>query len=151
MKREELKANLEILDMAYEKFFINPTLFDIWYDCCKDCDAEIFKHAVRMYMKTCEYAPTIAGVLRCYNDIKSYRTMIKELIISQYNVMRNVWEEPFDEPTLFRFRDIVFTAPKEKREGLINDIVNHAISFHNDCSYEAKTPPTLYHYLEGIT
>ena len=151
MEREELKRNLESLDMVYERFFLTPQIFDIWYECCKDCDAETFDHAVIMYMKTNEFAPTVAGVLKCYNEINSYRRMINDLVTGQYNVMRNVWEEPFDKDTLKKFKEIVFAAPKDQREGLITNTVNQAISYYRDCSYDGKTPPTLIEYLGGIT
>lgn len=151
MERGDLKKSLEKMDLVYDKFFITPELFNIWYECCKECDAETFDHAVIMYMKTNEFAPTVAGVMKCYNEINSYRRMISDLITSQYNMMRNVWEEPFNKETLKRFKEIVFAAPKESREGIISNTVNHAISYYHDCSYEGKTPPTLYEYLGGLT
>lgn len=152
MEKECLIDQMKKLEANYspEKFRITQPLYDLWIEMFLGLDEETFKRAVTKYIKENEFPPTIAGIMKCYNEINSYRRMINDLVTGQYNVMRNVWEEPFDKDTLKKFKEIVFAAPKEQREGLITNTVNNAISYYHDCSYDGKKPPTLIEYLGGI-
>ena len=72
MTREETKKMILYLHMAYREFCGDKdltTLVNIWHDAFKDYDVKIVQQAAKNYVKTNEFTPTIAGVMKQINLI----------------------------------------------------------------------------------
>lgn len=65
MTRDETKQILGYLQCAYPSAFGGDNLtatVNVWWDAFGDIDVHIVKHAVKNFVKTSKYAPTIAGI-----------------------------------------------------------------------------------------
>ena len=150
MDRQFIKNQVAKLKQAYEKFEIDQNQFNLWCECFKDCDPQIFEQAILNYIKVNRFLPTIAGVMECYREIENYRSEMKNLISRQYLIMRTTWEEDYSEESLRVFINKVFEYPKDNRKDRAVDITHEAISYYHDCIIDGKQFPTLKEYLGGM-
>lgn len=151
MDRQYIKSQITKLNNAYDKFELDQKQFNLWCECFGDCNPQIFEMAILNYIKENRFTPTIAGVMECYKAIEDYREEMKSLIARQYQIMRDIWEEPYDSETLKTFIDKVYEYPKEVRKIQAVEITHEAVSFYHDCIIEGKELPTLKAYLGGKT
>ena len=72
MTREETKRMILYLHMAYRDFCKDRDLtsvIDIWHDAFKEYDVKVMGIAAKNYVKTNEFAPTIAGIMKQIRQI----------------------------------------------------------------------------------
>ena len=77
MTREELKPIMKYFQTAYPGFCKGANLTDVmnvWFDAFGNEDARIVRIAAKNYVKSSEYAPTIAGVEKQITLLKETRT-----------------------------------------------------------------------------
>ena len=77
MTREETKKMILYLHMAYRDFCGDKDLtsvVNIWHDAFKDYDVKVVEIAAKNYVKTNEFAPTIAGVMKQIRQISKTET-----------------------------------------------------------------------------
>lgn len=77
MTREETKKMILYLHMAYRDFCGDKDLtsvVNIWHDAFKDYDVKVVEIAAKNYVKTNEFAPTIAGVIKQIRQISKTET-----------------------------------------------------------------------------
>jgi hypothetical protein len=153
MEKQCIVDQMKKLEANYspEKFRITQPVYDLWIEMFLGLDEEIFKRAVSNYIKENEFPPTIAGIMKCYEEINQYRKFMKDFLGGQYNVMRSVWDEKIDDKTRRAYIDLVFKCPKDKREDFAVDVVHQAVSYYHDCEFKGVKPPTLIEYLGGLT
>ena len=75
--REETKKMILYLHMAYRDFCGDKDLtsvVNIWHDAFKDYDVKVVEIAAKNYVKTNEFAPTIAGVMKQIRQISKTET-----------------------------------------------------------------------------
>lgn len=76
MKKEETKKIMEYFQAAYKGFYegkdTKPVLM-VWHDALADEDPRIVRQAAKNYVRTNEFAPTIAGLLKQIDLIKEPR------------------------------------------------------------------------------
>lgn len=79
MTRDETKQILGYLQCAYPSAFGGDNLtatVNVWWDAFGDIDFKILKHAVRNFVKSSKYAPTIAGIQEQIDLITSEETNV---------------------------------------------------------------------------
>ena len=77
MTRDETKKMILYLHMAYRDFCGDKDLtsvVNIWHDAFKDYDVKVVEIAAKNYVKTNEFAPTIAGVMKQIRQISKTET-----------------------------------------------------------------------------
>ena len=77
MTREETKKMILYLHMAYRDFCGDKDLtsvVNIWHDAFKDYDVKVVEIAAKNYVKTNEFAPTIAGIMKQIRQINKTET-----------------------------------------------------------------------------
>lgn len=77
MTREETKKMILYLHMAYRDFCGDKDLtsvVNIWHDAFKDYDVKVVEIAAKNYVKTNEFAPTIAGIMKQIRQISKTET-----------------------------------------------------------------------------
>ena len=77
MTREQTKKMILYLHMAYRDFCGDKDLtsvVNIWHDAFKDYDVKVVEIAAKNYVKTNEFAPTIAGVMKQIRQISKTET-----------------------------------------------------------------------------
>ena len=77
MTREQTKKMILYLHMAYRDFCGDKDLtsvVNIWHDAFKDYDVKIVEIAAKNYVKTNEFAPTIAGIMKQIRQISKTET-----------------------------------------------------------------------------
>ena len=77
MTREQTKKMILYLHMAYRDFCGDKDLtsvVNIWHDAFKDYDVKVVEIAAKNYVKTNEFAPTIAGIMKQIRQISKTET-----------------------------------------------------------------------------
>ena len=77
MTRDETKKMILYLHMAYRDFCGDKDLtsvVNIWHDAFKDYDVKVMEIAAKNYVKTNEFAPTIAGIMKHIRQISKTET-----------------------------------------------------------------------------
>ena len=77
MTRDETKKMILYLHMAYRDFCGDKDLtsvVNIWHDVFKDYDVKVVEIAAKNYVKTNEFAPTIAGIMKQIRQISKTET-----------------------------------------------------------------------------
>lgn len=77
MRRDELKAIMKYFQASYRGFTEgqNPTdVLNVWYDAFKDEDVLVVRQAAKNYVKSNEFAPTVAGLMKQVEMIKNPMT-----------------------------------------------------------------------------
>lgn len=64
MTRDEIKLQLEKLNLFFDKFTVSQTIFNMWVDVFKSYDSKVFERAIDEVIKNEEFAPSIATVRR---------------------------------------------------------------------------------------
>ena len=70
MTRDEIKLQLEKLNLFFDKFTVSQTIFNMWVDVFKSYDSKVFERAIDEVIKNEEFAPSIATVRRYCRDIE---------------------------------------------------------------------------------
>lgn len=79
MTRDETKQILGYLQCAYPSAFGGDNLtatVNVWWDAFGDIDVHIVKHAVKNFVKSSKFAPTIAGIQEQIDLITSEETNV---------------------------------------------------------------------------
>lgn len=77
MTREEIKTLMKYFQTVYPGFYqgSNQTqVVDVWFDALGEYDTKIVQLAAKNYVKTNEFAPTIAGVMKQIRQISKTET-----------------------------------------------------------------------------
>ncbi|MBR4589305.1 MAG: hypothetical protein IKO36_01465 [Bacteroidaceae bacterium] len=77
MTRDETKKMILYLHMAYRGFCGDKDLtsvVNIWHDAFKEYDVKVVEIAAKNYVKTNEFAPTIAGIMKHIRKISKIET-----------------------------------------------------------------------------
>lgn len=77
MTRDEMKVIMKYFQASYRGFTEgqNPTdVLNVWHDAFKDEEAPVVKNAAKNYVASNEFAPTVAGLMKQVEMIKSPMT-----------------------------------------------------------------------------
>lgn len=77
MTRDDVKKMIVYLQTAFPLFGEgqnSSALVEVWYDAFKDEDVKIVQIAAKNYVKTNEFAPTIAGIMKQIRQISKTET-----------------------------------------------------------------------------
>lgn len=129
-----IQAQLKKLESNYgkERFKVTQPMFDLWVDMFKEYKEEGLKVSVDEYIRTNEYPPTVASIVKIYKEKENYRREIWSYIKHKYVwVCRWIEEEPTKE-TLLLFCEYAFKFSKDERRARIDDVAQQAIAYYND-------------------
>ena len=76
MTKDEIKKLMEYFQAAYKGFYEGKdvqAVMTVWYDALCDEDPRIVSQAAKNFVKTSEFAPTVAGLMKQVNLIKEPR------------------------------------------------------------------------------
>ena len=91
MTKEETKKILTVINAAYPTFYKDSTEEDIagaigiWYEMLKDCPYQDVVEAVKSFISTNEFAPTIAGIKKYIYKNKNYNILSEN---DAWNIVR---------------------------------------------------------------
>lgn len=138
------------LNYGKERFKVDQDMFDLWYEMFSDCDENGFRLAVDKYMKENEFAPNIAGIMKCYRTLEDEKNDLKETIKHQYTTMRCIWGEEYDKDTFNEIVNYVMRFPKNMRKVEMIELQQRACSFAHDCDVCGRViRPTIKEYVMG--
>ena len=115
-----------------DRFKVTQSLFDLWYEMFQDLDENGIKASVDEYIKTSEYPPTIASIMKIYNAKKEYREHLRRFIKAKYTWVYKWFEEEMSEDVYQKLIDMVFSYPKEVREKVMTDFAYEATSYYTN-------------------
>ena len=149
MERSDIKKNLQLLTSVYNKMSFNQDQVDLWVECFKDCNQNDFECAIRTYIKTNEFPPVVASIMKLYEEIRAYKRDMKRFIKQQFSYMAATWGEVETKEALNEFARMVVNRPKSDRKDFAKEYVIKAVTYHHNCEYEGKEAPTLQEYMRG--
>ena len=152
MDAKFLQEQMRRIETNYgrEKFVITKDIYDLWKEIFNDCDEKGFKLAVDKYIKENEFAPNIAGIMKCYKALENDRNELKETIKHQYTTMCCIWGEEYDKETYNEIVQYVMRFPKSMRKVEMIELQQRACSFAHDCDACGRADkPTIKEYVQG--
>lgn len=152
VSREYLLAQLKRLQTNYgaDRFNIGQDVFDLWAEMFAECNEDGFRLAVDKYMKENEFAPNIAGIMKCYRVLEDEKNDLKETIKHQYTTIRCIWGEEYDSDTFNEIVKYVMRFPKTMRKVEMIELQQRAVSFAHDCDACGRVEkPTIKEYVQG--
>jgi len=151
MERGQIIEHLKKLETAFgPKMEMKQKHVDLWCEMLKDCSEEALSLAVDKYIKECEFAPTVGGLMKYYRDIVNEHNEYAALVRRQYSILRSIWEEKEDVGTMLELYNFSMRYPEKSRRTLLIEYVHQACSFRHDCdACGRKDIPTIKEYIRG--
>lgn len=152
VSREYLLAQLKRLQTNYgaDRFNIGQDVFDLWAEMFAECNEDGFRLAVDKYMRENEFAPNIAGIMKCYKALEDEKNELRDTIKHQYTTIRCIWGEEYDSDTFNEIVNYVMRFPKTMRKVEMIELQQRAVSFAHDCDACGRVEkPTIKEYVQG--
>lgn len=121
-----------------ERFKFTQELFEIWNDVFKDYDEEGLKKSVDECIKSSEYPPTVASIVKIYNAKNEYRKEMLSYLKGKYLWLNRWIEQTPTQEEFSWFCKYIMTFEKDKRKGKVEEIASDVISRYNS-THENKT------------
>ena len=130
MTREAIKHQLEKLGLVYERFNISQSIFNIWAGTFRDSNEKTFERAIDEVIKHEEYPPTVATVLRYYEEVEKENREIKAKAKECYMRAITALGIPKNVEEFKAYLMMLNAVPREERieraESFSTQIVNYA-------------------------
>lgn len=138
MTRDEIKLQLEKLNLFFDKFTVSQTIFNMWVDVFKSYDSKVFERAIDEVIKNEEFAPSIATVRRYCRDIELENKQIMEKAKECYLRAINALgiEKNMDE--FIVFLKVINSEDRNNRLNFAEDICSAIVNFANKQISEGK-------------
>lgn len=138
MTRDEIKLQLEKLNLFFDKFTVSQTIFNMWVDVFKSYDSKVFERAIDEVIKNEEFAPSIATVRRYCREIELENKQIMEKAkecylraISALGIEKNMDE-------FIVFLKVINSEDRSNRLNFAEDICSLIVNFANKQISEGK-------------
>ena len=106
--------------------------------------------AVDKCLRENEFAPNIAGLMKCYKELEAEKNELSETIVHQYKTIRSIWGEEYDSTTFKAIVDYILRFPKKTRKVEMIELTHRADSFSHDCDACGRVDkPTILDYIQG--
>ena len=148
--RTFIQKQLKLLEANFgnERFKVTQPLFELWAEMFKDLDEEGIRVSVNEYIKTSEYPPTVASIMKIYNARAQEREELKRYIKGKYIQICRWYEEKPNADTLAEITKLTTNVPKDGRKKFVEDMTYDAIRFYNDGLAMGATNITVNKFLE---
>lgn len=145
-----IQQQLKRLETNYgkERFKITQPMFELWAEMFKDLDENGIKASVDEYIKTSEFPPNVASIMKIYNAKNQSRNEFGNYLKSKYIQMCRWYEEQGNNDTYDRIVDYIFNQPVDERKKAIDEMTKEAIEFYHDCA-ENGEPKSINKFLQG--
>lgn len=149
--REFIQKQLKRMEQNFgkEKFKVTQPLFELWAEMFQDLDEEGIRVSVNEYIKTSEYPPTVASIMKIYNARAQEREELKKYIKGKYIQICRWYEEQPDSEILAEIIKLTTNVPKEDRRRFIENMAYDAIGFYNDSVAMGANNITIKQFLES--
>lgn len=137
------------LKAAYPRMeqFDDDNVKKVWFTAFEDLDGEKAMKAVWVCIKEYEFMPSIAQVLKAYNDIVDKDKAVIDTCKYNYNLCRGIYPKELEEGYGWKeFVDKVMTAKPEKRK----DAAQYIYSQMNKVVYSGEEVPDFVEIIKGI-
>ena len=145
MTRVELNEIIKVFQKVYgEKFKIDQSGFNIWYECIGELRFDVSMKAANEYVKKSQYPPTIADIRNEYNALWEEHMALVRHINESFESAAGYYPM-IDEGQRDRgkkiFVDVIGKTDRENRERLAQRIAQRIIESVRKC--EAGTGNTI--------
>ncbi len=143
MKRVEMTKILEKLKMAYpEKFNLNEDTVGAWYEFIGDIDYETASQAVHRYVRESEYAPTVAGIMKRYNEIVEENIKRKMDAINEFDAATSIYPGVTNDDSKEFYR--LLSGYPVNKWGVIQGRFRRSIwAYIEKCEKERRSPKQM--------
>ena len=131
MTRDEIKLQLEKLNLFFDKFTVSQTIFNMWVDVFKSYDSKVFERAIDEVIKNEEFAPSIATVRRYCRDIELENKQIMEKARECYLRAINALGIDRNMDEFLVFLRAINGEPRNNRLNFAEDICSAIVNFAN--------------------
>ena len=132
--REFIQAELVRLEHNFgkERFKVTQQMFDLWSEIFADYEEEGVKVSVDEYLRTSEYPPTIASIIKIYKAKDEYRKELLSYLKGRYIwVCRWIEDKPTKE-TFSQFCKYAMSFPQKERKARVEEVISKAINYYNE-------------------
>lgn len=151
MEKQFLKEQMMRLEANFttERFKITKQMFDLWYEMFKDLEEEGVRVSINEYIRTSEYPPTVASIMKIYDAKAQEREELKKYIKGRYIYMCRWYEEHPDDEIYSQIIRLINAVPKEKRHEVVENISLEAVRYYNDALEMGASNITIKQFLEN--
>lgn len=131
-----------------ERFKVTQPMFELWAEMFKDLNEDGIKASVDEYIRTSEYPPNIASIMKIYNAKEQARDELSKFLKMKYAWMCRWYGEGKNDTDYKQIVAFVIKHPASERKTAIDEMCREAVAFYNDC-LENGEPVTIHKFLEG--
>lgn len=142
MEKKFLKEQMMRIETNYgkDRFQITKQMFDLWYEMFQNLDENGIKASVDEYIRTNEYPPTVASIIKIYNGKSDYREQMAERLWKKYKFICRWLEEKPDNAVYRNYVKTVMAFPADERNEIASEMIERAVFLYNDTD-DRKLPP----------
>lgn len=151
MTRDEVRHQLERLNLYFDKFKMSQTTFNTWVDVFKPYSEKVFERAIDEVIKNEEFTPSIATVRRYCKEIEVENRLIMDKAkecylraISALGIEKNMDEYK-------AFLGLINTEDRSRRIDFADELCSLVINFANKQLSEGKKNISFIELLKDIS
>lgn len=152
IERAKFIPYLQKLEKAYApKLNFTRDMVDLWYEMFQDCEEEGLRLAVDNCIKSSEFAPNIATLMKFYRELADERETMRRHIEHEYGLMKAIWGEKDNAETFDAIVKYIYKFPKTERKEKMVALSQEANSYYHDLIIEGvQDIPTIKEYVERL-
>lgn len=150
--RNFIKAQMQRLECNYgmDRFKITKQMFELWCEMFQDLNEDGIKASVDEYIRTNEYPPSVASIMKIYSQKDQSRDELGRYLKSKYTWICRWYGEAGNDNTYKQLVDFISKIPAAQRKKSIDEMAYEAVEFYNDCVENGEVV-TVGKFLEGYT
>lgn len=151
--RTFIQKELKRLETNYgkDRFKVTQAMFDLWADMLKDLEEEGIRVSVDEYIKTNEFPPTVASIVKIYEAKDRLRKEQGNYLRAKCNYISRWYEKPMTQEEIDTIKGMVTKLPVDRRKGFLDYMALEAVRYYYKCVTSGEKEITIAKFLEGFT
>lgn len=149
--REFMQKQVKRLETNYgkERFKVTQQMFDLWADMFKDLDEDGIKVSVDEYIKTNEFPPTVASIMKIYDAKNRVRQELGHYLKTKCTWISRWYEQPMTQEEIGLVKQMVTNVPVDNIKAFLDEMALEAVRFYNESVANGVKDVTIKKFLEG--
>lgn len=124
---------LQRIEMAYPtKIHFTQGMVDLWYEMFSELEEEGVKTSIDEYIKTNDFPPSVASIMKIYKAKETQRKEAQEYIENMYNWVARWYEEQPGEETYELFARHIRGRPLNEVKAATDALCEKVVRYYND-------------------
>ncbi len=149
--RKFLQEQVKRLEINYgkDRFKVSQPMYDLWAEMFKDYDEDGIKVSVDEYIRTNEFPPTIASIMKIYDEKNKRRQELGHYLKTKCNWISRWYEKPMTQKEIEFIKQMVSGKSFGDTKTFLDDMALEAVRFYNESVANGVKDVTIMKFLEG--